>query len=186
MQADRKFQITYTLTPWDYAAMTRAITRRPLQRSAVTLALWLFSVWCLLVLFTEIFNPITMVRAIFTSGSPFWVLAVLCIVVLFSVFSHWFAWAVSFFYFRQLASAGVTITMALTNEIVEGNSTVADTRAPWATVKRIVRERDYLFLPISNREAFILPRRGFASDTEFDAACRYAAERISASRRALA
>jgi hypothetical protein len=176
MQADVKFQITYTMTSWDYAAMTRAITRRPWQRSILTLVLWLFSVWCVLALFNGIYNPAVMVQAILASRSSLWILAALFFVVLtFSMFSHWFAWAISFLYYRQLASADATITMTLTDAAIEGNSSVAEAKVPWVTVKRVIRERDHLFLPISKREAFILPRRGFRSDADFDEASRYAA-----------
>ncbi|KAB1122132.1 YcxB family protein [Neorhizobium galegae] len=74
--------------------------------------------------------------------------------------------------------------MTLTDETVGGESSVGDTKAPWATVKRIIREKGYLFLPISKREAFILPRRGFASDTQFDAAWQFATARVSRTRQA--
>jgi hypothetical protein len=182
MHNGRKFQITYTMTPRDYTAMTRAVTRRPWQRRLITLALWLFSVWCLLVLFTDVFNPITMIRAIIAAKSWAWILAIMTGVLLYTVASHWIAWAISFAYYRELASADATITMTLTDEGVGGESNVTDTKAPWTTVKRIIREKDYLFLPISKREAFILPRRGFASNTQFDAAHRFATERVSAPR----
>jgi hypothetical protein len=181
MQPETKFQITYTMTIWDYAAMTRAIARRPWQRSILTAVLWLFSVWCLLVLFTDVYDPVVMARAILASRPSLWISVILLIIVLaFSVFSHWFAWAISFLYYRQLASADATITMTLTDTTVEGISDVAETNVPWVTVKRVIRERDHLFLPISKREAFILPRRGFQSDADFDEASRYAA-RILAS-----
>ncbi len=49
--------------------MARAIARRPWQRSIVTMALWLFSVWCLLVFFNDLYNPVTMVSAIADSSS---------------------------------------------------------------------------------------------------------------------
>jgi len=64
MQDEPKYQITYTLTRWDYAAMARALTRRPWHRSIVTMVLWLLSVWCLLVLFTDLYNPVTMINAV--------------------------------------------------------------------------------------------------------------------------
>lgn len=182
MQNGRKFHIAYTMTPWDYAAMTRAVTHRPWQRRMITLALWLFSVWCLLVLFTDGFNPITMIRAIIAGNSWPWILAIMTGVLLYTVASHWIAWAISFAYYKELASADATITMTLTDEAVSGESSVANTKTPWTTVTRIIREKDFLFLPISKREAFILPRRGFASDMEFDAAYRFATERVSPAR----
>ncbi|QAS82199.1 YcxB family protein (plasmid) [Rhizobium acidisoli] len=51
---------------------------------------------------------------------------------------------------------------------------------PGASVKRIIREKDYLMLPISKREAFILPRRSFENQKRFEDAFRYASAQISA------
>ncbi|CDZ34662.1 Hypothetical protein NGAL_HAMBI1145_24470 [Neorhizobium galegae bv. officinalis] len=185
MQADRKFQITYTMTPWDYAAMTKAIARRPWQRGVLTTLLWLFSVWCLVALFTDTYDPVVMAQAILASRQSLFISAGLLVAVFtFSIFSHWFAWAISFLYYPQLASADATITMTLTDTAIEGNSSVGDTKTPWLTVKRVIRERDHLLLPISKREAFILPRRGFQSNADFDEASRYAAGQFLASRMA--
>ncbi|MBB3461364.1 YcxB family protein [Rhizobium sp. BK377] len=173
------FQITYTMTSQDYAAMTRALTRRPLPRSILTLALWLFSVWCLIVFLTDTYDPVVMARAIFASTSSVLIsAAVFVAITVFSIFSHWFAWAIAFLYYRQIASADATVTMTMSEAVVEASSTVADTKAPWSTVKRVLRERDYLFLAISKREAFILPRRSFGPEARFDAACRYAEARV--------
>ncbi len=183
MQAERKFQITYTMTPWDYAVMTKAITRRPWQGGVLTTVLWLFSVWCLLALFTDTYDPVVMAQAILASRRFQLISAGLLVAVLtFSIFSHWFAWAISFLHYRQIASANATVTMTLTDTAIEGNSSVADTKAPWLTVKRVIRERDHLFLPISKREAFILPRRGFQSNA--DEVSRYAAAQFLGSRMA--
>ena len=88
----------------------------------------------------------------------------------------------AFLYYRQLASAGATFTMTLAHAVVEGASAIGDTSIPWTTIKRTIRDKEHLFLPISKREALILPRRGFASDAEFDAACDYAAARVEATR----
>jgi hypothetical protein len=60
MQTEPNFKIAYTLTAWDYATMARALSRRPGQRSIVTIVLWLFSVWCLLAFYTDLYNPVTM------------------------------------------------------------------------------------------------------------------------------
>lgn len=95
MQTEPKFQITYTLTAWDYAAMARALTRRPWQRSIVTMALWLFSVWCLLVFFTGLYNPVTMVSAVTDVSSWLWILASVVVVTLLFLATHWLAWAAS-------------------------------------------------------------------------------------------
>ena len=178
MQADPTFQITYTMTSRDYAAMARALTRRPLARSILTLVLWLCSAWCLVFLSTDVANPLEIGRAILAIPSSLWFFAAVFVFIgVISIFSHWFSWAVAFLYYRQLATADATVTMTMGDTEVEASSTVANTTTPWATVKRVLRERDYLFLALSKREAFILPRRGFGSQAAFDAACRYAEER---------
>ncbi|MFP3802294.1 hypothetical protein, partial [Paraburkholderia sp. SIMBA_027] len=61
MQIEPEYKITYALTARDYAAMARALTRRPWHRSIVTMVLWLFCVWCLLVFSTNASSPLTMV-----------------------------------------------------------------------------------------------------------------------------
>jgi hypothetical protein len=178
--SELKFETTYRLTAWDYAAMARALTRRPWQRSIITMILLLFSVWCLLVLSTDEYNPLTMTGAIVDSGSTLWMLGLLAVILLFSLGGHWLSWAVSFLYYRQIASADATITITLNDDAIRVSSSVADSTVPWATVKRIICERDYLMLAISKREAFIMPRRGFESPERFDDACRYATGLLSA------
>jgi hypothetical protein len=180
MQNEPKYQITYTLTRWDYAAMARALTRRPWHRSIVTMVLWLLSVWCLLVLFTDLYNPVTMINAVAENSSWLWLPACLLIVAFFSLATHWLAWGASFLYYRQIASADATITISLDDDAIRVRSHVADSTVPWATVKRIIGEKDYLMLPISKREAFILPRRSFENQMHFEDAFHYANEKILA------
>ncbi|WP_276121875.1 YcxB family protein [Pararhizobium qamdonense] len=180
MPNESKYQITYTLTAWDYAAMARALTRRPWHRSIITLVLWLISVWCLLVLFTDLYNPVTMINAIAENGSWLWLPACLLVVAFFSLGTHWLAWGASFLYYRQIASADATISISLSDDAIRVKSNVADSTVPWATVKRVIREENYLLLPISKREAFILPRRGFETQDSFEDAFRYVTEKILA------
>ncbi len=92
MPDEPNYQITFTLTAWDYAAMARALTRRPWHRSIVTMVLWLFSVWCLLVFFTDLYNPITMINDVAESSSWLWLPACLLVVALVSLATHWLAW----------------------------------------------------------------------------------------------
>ncbi|MDP9734968.1 UNVERIFIED_ORG: hypothetical protein QE446_005111 [Rhizobium sp. SORGH_AS260] len=167
MLDEPKYQITYTLTAWDYAAMARALTRRPWHRSVITLALWLLSVWCLLVFFTDLYNPVTLINVIAESSFWLWLPTCLLVVALLSLATHWLAWGASFLYYGQIASADATITISLSDEAVRVRSSVADSIVPWATVKRIIREEHYLMLPISKREAFILPRRSFKTQNSF-------------------
>ena len=47
--------------------MTKAIARRPWERSVLTTLLWLFSVWCLVALFTDTYDPVVMAQAILAS-----------------------------------------------------------------------------------------------------------------------
>lgn len=180
MSTGRNFQITYTMTPRDYAAMGRALTRRSWRYSAIALTLWLLCVWCIAAWLTGIFNPLAMIRSLFQSRLSLWAVAVLGMGVLVTFFSHWLSWTFSFLCYKQIASANTTITMGLTDEAIETSSSVADSTLPWTAVKRVIREIDYLFLPISKRESLILPRRSFASDAEFDEACQYVVERVSA------
>ena len=98
----------------------------------------------------------------------------------FSLATHWLAWGASFLYYRQIASADATITISMNDDAIRVRSDVADSTVPWATVKRIIREKDYLMLPISKREAFILPRRSFENQKHFEDAFHYANEKISA------
>ena len=178
--SEPKFQTTYTLTAWDYAAMARGLTRRPWTRSMITMVLWLFAVWCLLVFSTNECNPVTMAGAIVASGATLWMLGCLVVVLLISLGTHWLSWAISFLYYRQIASANATITIALHDDAIRVKSSVANSSVPWATVKRIIVERDCLMLAISKREAFILPRRGFESQEQFDNVYDYARRRRSA------
>lgn len=167
MQTEPDFKITYTLTAWDYAAMARALSRRPWQRSIVTMVLRLFSVWCLLVFFTDLYNPMAMVIVVAEDDSWLWICGCLVLVAAISLGTHWLAWAASFPYYRQIASTDATISLTLSEDAIRVRSSVADSTVPWAMVKRIIEEKDYLMLPISKREAFILPRRGFESEQRF-------------------
>ncbi|MGJ7043098.1 hypothetical protein J2Y63_006382, partial [Shinella sp. BE166] len=112
--------------------------------------------------------------------SSFWLWLPTCLLVvaLLSLATHWLAWGASFLYYGQIASADATITISLSDEAVRVRSSVADSIVPWATVKRIIREEHYLMLPISKREAFILPRRSFKTQNSFEDAFRYAREKI--------
>ncbi|KQT06782.1 hypothetical protein ASG68_24525 [Rhizobium sp. Leaf453] len=161
MQDEPNYQITFTLTRWDYAAVARALTRRPLHRSIVTMVLWLLSVCCLLVLFTDLYNPLIMINAVAESNCRLWLPACLLVVAFFSLATHWLAWGASFLYYRQIASADASITISLDDDAIRVRSEVADSTIPWTSVKRIIWEKDYLMFPISKRESFILPRRSF-------------------------
>jgi len=68
----------------------------------------------------------------------------------------------------------------MNDDAIRVRSDVADSTVPWATVKRIIREKDYLMLPISKREAFILPRRSFENQKHFEDAFLYTNEKILA------
>lgn len=125
MRAEPKYQITYTLKARDYAAMARALTRRPWQRSIVILVLWLFSVWCLLVFFTDVYNPVTMINDIAESSFWFWLPTCLLLVALLSLATHWLAWGASFLYYRQSAPARATITVHLSDDAIQVKSNVA-------------------------------------------------------------
>lgn len=179
MTAERAFEITYTMTSRDYAAMTRIVMRRPLWRSLIVFVLWVVAVWCLVAYSTGVFNPVLLVKAIVASGQGWFFAIVLTLVALATFLSQWLMWAISFVYYRQLASADATITMGLTEQGVEGDSSIADMKAPWTTVKRVIRTNEYLFLPISRRESFILPRRAFESDGQFEAAYRFAEAHVT-------
>ncbi|MFJ1302759.1 YcxB family protein [Pseudomonadota bacterium AL_CKDN230030165-1A_HGKHYDSX7] len=173
-------QATYTLTPGDYAAMTVALTRRSWARRLLKLTLWVLVFWVALSCLTGIWNPLTLARIVMASGGTPWIGGALLFAALLILFGHWIAWGISFLYYRQLSSAGATITLALTDDAVEATSNVADTRVPWISVKRVIADSRHIFLAISKREALILPRRAFASEADFDAARRYAETRQKA------
>ena len=173
-------QATYTLTPGDYAAMTVALTRRSWTRRLLTLAIWVAIFWFALACLTALWNPALLARVLLASGGMYWIGGALLFAALLILFGHWIAWGISFLYYRQLSSAGATITIALTDEAVEATSNVADTRLPWTTVKRVIGDARHTFLAISKREALILPRRAFASDADFAAARQYAEARQKA------
>ena len=173
-------QATYTLTPGDYAAMTVALTRRSWTRRILTLAVWVVIFWFALACLTSLWNPALLARVLVASGGATWVGGALLFASLLMLFGHWLSWGISFLYYRQLASAGATITIVLTDDGVDATSNVADTRLPWASVKRVIGNARHTFLAISKREALILPRRAFASDADFDAARRYAEARRKA------
>ncbi len=72
--------------------------------------------------------------------------ACLVVVTLFFIARHWIALGTSFLYYRQIASADTTITVTLYDDAIRVWSSVADSSAPWATVKCVIREKDYLML----------------------------------------
>lgn len=183
---ESQHQITYTLNARDYAAMTRELTRRPLWRGAVMLGIMLVGVWCLVAYSTGVYDPLLIAQGIHRSGALPWFLGGMGAAVLLAVSSHWFAWAISFLYYRQLASADAVITLGLADDGIHATSSVANTDLPWASIKRVVRTRAHVFLPISRREALIMPRRAFASDAAFEDATRYARERMAAASQRLA
>ena len=112
---------------------------------------WLRSVWCLLGFFTDLYNPLTMISAVADSSSWLWLPAGLVVVALVSLATHLLAWGASFLSYRQIASADATITISFSDDAIQVRSNVADSTAPWASVKRIIREKDHLMLPISKR-----------------------------------
>ncbi|WP_445541615.1 YcxB family protein [Agrobacterium sp. DKPNP3] len=161
--------------------MTRVLTKRSLARNSLAFVLWLFSLWYLIGLLTDIVNPKLMATFLYASSFYFWIfLAIIAVSILLSFFNHWLAAGISFFYFRQIASAGATLTLTMSEGGVESQSEVAKVKFPWRAVKRIIHEGNYLIMAISRREAIIFPRRGFNTDSEFEAAYQFAADRLSA------
>ncbi|MDO1585415.1 YcxB family protein [Rhizobium oryzicola] len=162
--------------------MTRVLTRRPLARNSLAFVLWLFSLWYFIGLLTDIFNPKFMAKFLYASSFYFWIFfAMIAFSILLSYFNHWLAAGISFFYFRQMASADARVTLTMSEEGIESQSEVAKVNFPWRAVKRIVHEGNYLIMAISKREAIIFPRRGFNTDSEFEAAYQFAADRLLAS-----
>ncbi len=177
---DERFEITYTLTPGDYAAMTSAITRRSFGRNLYTFVLLMASVWCLMVFFMKIYDPLEMMRRVaadIISASAF--TALLIFVCAVTIANQWIVWGVSYLHYRKLASAGSTISMTMDETGIKSRSSVASSVIPWNTVKRVLREKDHMIAAISEREALIFPRRSFKSEEDFDAAVVYASERAS-------
>ncbi|SCX27235.1 hypothetical protein DSM25558_4183 [Agrobacterium sp. DSM 25558] len=177
---DERFEITYTLTPRDYAAMTSAITRRSFGRNLFTFALLVASVWCLMVFFMKIYDPLEMMRRVAAdsiSASAF--TALLIFVCAVTIANQWIVWGVSYLHYRKLASAGSTITITMDETGIQSRSSVASSVIPWNTVKRVLREKDHMISAISEREALILPRRSFKSEEDFNAAVVYALGRVS-------
>ena len=179
MEDNQQFAVTYKMTRWDYAAMSRAINRKPWSRGVIMIAVWLLVVWGLLAAMIHVYNPVYMARAIFAVSAENWPLAVLFIVaILCSFFPHWIGWALSFAYYKSIASADLTATLTMNDKGVDVTSSLGDSTLPWTSIKRVIVERDYMFLPISKRESFIMPRRAFSSDNEFNAACQFAREKV--------
>ncbi len=179
----KKFEISYTITARDYAAMTSAITRRPLRKNLRTLVLLLFSVWCLIFFYTNVYNPIEMIATVASSiVSTLSFTALLIFLLAITVANTWLVRILSYSFYRHLASADATITMTMDETSIQSLSSVANTVIPWRTVKRVMREPDHLIVSISAREAFIFPRRSFESGEEFDAAILYAEDQVSRSR----
>lgn len=150
---DERFEITYTLTPRDYAAMTSAITRRSFGRNLFTFALLVASVWCLMVFFMKIYDPLEMIRRVAAdsiSASAF--TALLIFVCAVTIANKWIVWGVSYLHYSKLSSAGSTITIKMDKKGIQSRSSVASSVIPWNTVKRVLREKDHMIAAIQNEK----------------------------------
>lgn len=182
MAVEREIKITYTMSSLDYAATILAISRQTFGQGVRAFVLWLLAGWLAATLFTNIYDPILLLRWVSSSALSILIAVMLVIVLAALTVAHrWFLWAISLLYYRRTALADATVTVSLTEAGIESTSVVADTRIPWSTVKRVVRDRDHLVLAISRYEAVVLPRRAFANETDFDEAYTFTSRRRPAS-----
>jgi hypothetical protein len=81
-------------------------------------------------------------------------------------------------FFKNFWAANQEIALSFQPSGIEAS--MADTRSDvgWAVVKRIIETRTYLFLAVSKREAFVVPRRVFASDDAYQAARNFIASQV--------
>lgn len=173
------FEINYTLTRHDYSVAMSAIMRLRISRSLYILALELFSLWCVMYLVMDTYDPSEIISRISANSvhAIFFVSLVIALVII-TLGNRWVVRAIAYLHYPKLAAANVTTTMTMTDAGIQSRSSVATSMIPWHSVKRVICESEYLIAMISSQEALIFPKRSFKSDERFSAAVRYATEKL--------
>ncbi len=70
-------------------------------------------------------------------------------------------------------------SLSLDPDGIRESKTSGDTVRKWSAVEKIIVLPEYLFVYTSGIEAFVVPRRAFATDSEFDAFARHVSDRSS-------
>jgi hypothetical protein len=188
--SDAKFTVSYVMERGDFVALTWALSRLSVARSAlrgflvVVIACGVF-----IIAGGEQAVPILVSLVSLTAPVEAYIgLALPAALLVLSIYpgrSLYLAAAAAAVY-RRNAAAGQRLSFEIGEEEIVGGQPHISSRLAWPAIVRLIETPQHLFLAISRREALILPRRAFADDEAFSALAQFARTRIAASRPAAA
>ncbi|HXV32322.1 MAG TPA: YcxB family protein [Sinorhizobium sp.] len=167
-QTAASHHITYRFERRDFAAMTRALTQKPLGWRLAMVAAWVALFLAFLFFFA---GSVARFRETLVTLPDY--AAAILIPVVALLFGHHIWGLIAASVFKNNALANRDIELSLRQSGIKGGTAAICYEFDWEAVKKIIETRTHLFLALSKREALIIPRRAFASDGEYQAARRF-------------
>lgn len=160
--------ISFRFEPEDYVVLSEILARRPVRRVLVALAIYV-----------ALGAFVVLAYGADLTAIPWWVLAVLVIGPLLAVFNVAASGLIARLTYRRNPAAGETMTLTFDDQAIGVDRPTLSSRIAWSNIKQIIETRDHAILAISRREGIPVPRRAFASDTDYAALVRFAQARIA-------
>jgi hypothetical protein len=176
------YEARYTFTLLDYRAIYRAVASRH-RFGRYTTHLYLALYLAAMVVVFEIGMPVVL-------GAPFELptaqaLAfhggiIVVFLVIYEVLLRW-PWLMSWQY-QRLAIADQPVTLRLGPDGIDTSSPGLTGRLEWPAIRALVAGPDQFVLLISRMEGIVLPKRGFDTPADYEAALALARDNVRSNR----
>lgn len=160
------FTVRFRMTRGDYMALSAMLTRRPLSRVVIELAIYVAALLALALIVAggNVEAAIRAIGQLFTPPTGLLYLALILAGPLLLILTPWITGLIAGIIYRRNAIADQDIVLHLTAQGIEGGAVDLYSRIGWAAVNRLVETPDHLFIQISPREALIIPRRAVPNE----------------------
>ena len=174
------FEVTFKMERADYVALCLAMQRKDRWRvAAEAIGALLIVPAAILVTTAGNFGAlISALRDIATLHAPWWIYPIVLAAPLLVVQQRLLIALKAGRHYRRYAVADREMRHSFETDGLETILTNFESWISWHAIESIIETSDHLFLTISRREALILPRRAFASDTDYQRLTGFVRDRI--------
>ena len=168
------FSITYQMTRADYQAMVQAVMHQA-RWYRVVVVVGCLSAWIAIALYgAKSMDQFWNFLAFVFQGRAAWSLYVtLAVLPILAFWDHLFAFAASFSFNKNALAKTPTTVRASGDDIVLSLDNISSTLT-WSAITKVIETRKRVLLMVSTQQAVILPRRAFATQTDYLAARDFA------------
>ena len=174
------FEVTFKMDRADYVALCLAMRRKARWRVAAeaTGALLIVPAAMLVATAGNFDASLSALRAIATLHAPWWIYPIILAAPLLVVQQRLLIALKAGRAYRRYAIADREMRHSFETDGLETILTNFESWISWHAIESIIETSDHLFLAISRREALILPRRAFTSDTDYQRLTGFVRARI--------